>query len=266
MNTTDISLKNPKIAYLFGFLQADGHYYKSTRNRGKIVIEVSKKDEALLWAFKELVPCHSSITERVRSTNFADDYNSVTWAVYDKRFRDLFESWGLLSGRKSSLIDVPCCQFSEVDYFRGLLDGDGALGLTTKGFPFLSFVTAGSSIADQYLKFLNRMTGKTKTSSRNVRDQVYNIAVYKEDAQLITQGLYYQDCLALPRKRAKAEDVLTWKRPLNMKRITTRKSWTPEQDQFVLNHSIETSIAVLNRSQSSIKLRLWRLKQLNERS
>lgn len=95
METTNITLNHPDYAYLFGFIQTDGHLYNNTRDRGRLSIEIHKQDEDILWAFKNLIPFNSSITERTRSTNFSQKSTSVIWRVYDKRFRDYLESWGV---------------------------------------------------------------------------------------------------------------------------------------------------------------------------
>lgn len=266
MTSNDINLKNPHYAYLFGFIQTDGHLYNNTRDRGHLSIEVSKVDEDILWAFKSLIPFNSSISERVRTTNFSHQHTSVTWRVYDKRFRDYLELWGLPSGSKSELIKPPSCTFSRADYFRGLIDGDGSLGLTSKRFPFLSLVTSSSYIVIEYLELINQFTGKVKTSNRNARDSVYNIVVYKEDAQILTRYLYYDGCLALARKVIKASEVLGWSRPPDMKQVNNRKPWTPDEDQFITTHSVEYSMKVLGRSRNSVELRLWRLNKLGKQS
>ncbi len=127
MQPTEISLNIPHYAYLYGFIQTDGHLYETSRDRGKVTIEVSKQDESILKAFKAIVPFYSSLTERERATNFSQSHTSVIWRVYDQRFRHLLELWGLPTGCKSNLIKPPSGSFSEVDYFRGLVDGDGSL-------------------------------------------------------------------------------------------------------------------------------------------
>jgi hypothetical protein len=91
MEPSDIDLKNPHYAYMFGFIQTDGHLYNTTRDRDRVSIEVSKQDEDILWAFKNLIPFNSSITERERNTNFSNNYISVIWRVYEKKFRDYLE-------------------------------------------------------------------------------------------------------------------------------------------------------------------------------
>jgi hypothetical protein len=261
MKTTNITLNDPHYAYLFGFIQTDGHLYNNTRDRGRLSIEISKKDEDILWAFKNLIPFHSSITERIRNTNFSDNYTSVIWRVYDKQFRDYLESWGLPAGSKSDLIKPPSCSFSKVDYFRGLIDGDGSLGLTGKGFPFLSLVTSSSYICSEYIELIYQILGKSKTANRNKRDNIYNITVYKEDAQILAKHLYYDGCLALSRKLIKANQILSWTRPIEMKIINNRKRWTDQEDQFITTNSVEYSMRVLGRSRNSIEVRLWRLKK-----
>ncbi|HVE58259.1 MAG TPA: hypothetical protein VNB22_15605 [Pyrinomonadaceae bacterium] len=167
---------------------------------------------------------------------------------------------GIPCGRKSHIISTPVCEYSKIDYFRGLIDGDGSLGLTSKSFPFLSFITASPKFAFEYLNFLKSITGKEKTSIQNKRDNVFNIAVYKEDAQKVVQILYYDKCLALPRKLKKAKEVLNWQRPATMKKIENRRHWTTIEDNFILSNSINDAINHLGRSQSSIEMRLWRLR------
>ncbi|WP_413200804.1 hypothetical protein, partial [Nostoc piscinale] len=64
----------------------------------------------------------------------------------------------------------------------------------------------------------------------------------------------------------KASEVLNWSRPTDMRMVKNRKLWTPEEDQFITTHSIECSMKVLNRSQNSVEMRLWRLNKLSQQS
>ena len=260
MKEENLTLENPFYAYLFGLIQTDGHLYQNSRNRGRLSIELDKRDEELLFELQNRLPFHSKITVRTRNTNFSSEYVSVVWSVFDKRFRDFLIKNGLPNGRKSKIISIPVEKFSRIDYFRGLIDGDGSLGLTAQGFPFLSFITASPTIAGEYLSFLESITKKEKTSTANVRDNVFNIAVYKEDAQKVGRILYYENCLALPRKIEKAKAVLSWQRPTAMKKVEGRKFWKTFEDDFILNHSIEEAFEKLDRSRNSIEMRLWRLK------
>jgi len=260
MKETVLTLENPFYAYLFGLIQTDGHLYQNSRNRGRLSIELSKRGEEHLLELQKRLPFNSSISERTRKTNFRSEYVSVIWHVFDKRFREFLMVNGIPCGRKSNIISAPVCKYSKIEYFRGLIDGDGSLGLTAKGFPFLSFITASSEIVSEYLSFLKSITNKEKTTTQNKRDNVFNIAIYKEDAQKVVRTLYYENCLALPRKIQRAKAVLDWQRPAAMKKIENRKRWTENDDKYILSNSIKDAMKKLDRTQSSIEMRLWRLK------
>jgi hypothetical protein len=246
---------------MFGFFQADGHLYQTTRNRGKLQLEVQVADEHILEQFATLIPFTSSIVRRTRTTNFAAAHTSATLRVYDKKFRDALISLGMVPGKKATSLALPSGSLSKRDYFRGIVDADGSLGLTGKHFPFVSLVTSSSVLADAYLHFLKEVTGQDKTSERNKRDGVFNIVVYKEDAQAFVATLYYNGCLALTRKKEAAKLVLSWTRPGNMRKVDfARKSWTSEEDSYVLGHTVDEASEFLQRTRQSIKMRLWRLR------
>ncbi len=42
--------------------------------------------------------------------------------------------------------------------------------------------------------------------------------ITKEDAQLFVKEVYYEGCLGLKRKKNKAKEVLSWIRPLEMRK------------------------------------------------
>ncbi|MEV6942252.1 hypothetical protein AB0N07_09650 [Streptomyces sp. NPDC051172] len=66
-----MDLTVPEYAYMFGFLQADGHMHQGIGQKGRLTVELNIKDIDLLYRFKYLTPFNSSVTERTRSTNFA---------------------------------------------------------------------------------------------------------------------------------------------------------------------------------------------------
>jgi hypothetical protein len=260
-----LDVMKPHYAYMYGLIQTDGHMSSETRNRGKVRIELSEQDRAVLETFMQLVPYHSKISARTRVTNFSQQHTSVTWSIYDKRFRDCLLSLGMPYGKKSALIAPPTTEYSQIDYFRGILDGDGSLGFTDSGWPFISLVTASTALAEAYASFLSTLTGKTKMLAPNKRDRVYNIVIMREDAQLIASTLYYDGCLALTRKQRSAQGVKQWLRPESMrKRNFVRKTWTVDEDEYILSHTIEESAENLGRTLKSVKVRLWRLRGSNK--
>lgn len=225
---------------------------------------MNSKDHDILESFQKIIPCSSTLYTRIRSTNFKKEYNSSVLRVYNSEFRDHLISLGMIYGKKSSIIFPPRNSYSKVVYYRGYIDGDGSLGLTSKGFPYLSIVTSSQVFADEYLNFIYQITGKLKTSLPNKRDKVHNIVVYKEDAQVMANFLYYDGCLAIPRKMKKAKEILAWKRPKSMKKISNRKRRTHEEDQYIISNSIEDSAKYLERTKQSVSTRLWRIRNCNK--
>lgn len=255
-----LNLKIPEHSYFFGFIQADGTLRKSSRNRGYLEIELKKGDREILKSFKKLFPllC-SSIKTRIRDTNFKKNHKSCALRIFRKEFRDELLKLGLSPGKKFLNTFPPKCNFSERDYIRGLIDGDGSVGTTRKGFPFISLSVRSEALKNYLCEVIEKIVREKKRISRNKRDDAYNIMLGRERAQKFIKYLYYSGCPSLKRKLRKAKQALQWKRPKYLKRIF-KKFWEPWEDKYILSHSLEESCVHLNRTDRSIKMRLWRLK------
>lgn len=260
---------NSDISYLIGLFQTDGNISEGSRNRGKATIELSIKDEDIIEKIKELIPFNYKITKRKRDINFGKyDYSNkdyISIRICDMEFRKFLNKSGVPSGKKSSIISPPLHleNLSIKDYVRGLYDGDGSLGMTGKNIPFVSIVTSSENLANFLFDYLSKITGKNrKKTSPNKRDNVYNIMITKEDAIKFCNEVYYDGCLSMNRKKEKSELVKKWVRPPKMKIVTKDeyKFWTEDKDDYILNHSIEESINMFNKSKKSIQIRLIRLK------
>jgi hypothetical protein len=257
-----INLKIPEHSYFFGFVQADGSLTASSRNRGKLQIELAKVDLHLLRSFKKLFSTvYSSINRRIRDTNFKNYHESYTLAIFNIRFRNELHKLGIPYGKKSEIIPPPKSDFCERDYIRGLIDGDGSVGLAkSKGnIPFLSLVVASEELKEYIVNVIESITGEKKKINRNRRDDVYNIMLNREKAQQFIEYLYYPDCLSLERKFKKAKTALKWRRPKDLKRIS-RNEWHRWEDEYILNHTVKESCNHLKRTEKSVKMRLWRLR------
>jgi hypothetical protein len=140
--------------------------------------------------------------------------------------------------------------------------GDGSLGFTKNGLPFVSFVTISTEMADFLTDIISEITGKPKKDTNpNTRDKAYNIMILKEDAVTFCEKIYYNDCLSIDRKYNISKEIIKWIRPPEMKKVDYQvKKWTKEEDEYIINHTIEESMIQLKRTKKSIKIRLWRLK------
>ncbi|MFD8704657.1 LAGLIDADG family homing endonuclease [Kitasatospora sp. NPDC059648] len=257
---TFFDLERPEHAYMFAFLQADGHLTEQSRNRGRLSVELSARDAQILEEFQRLCPFNSTIGHRTRTTNFKEDHTSVMWTVCAREFREELQALGLPVGRKSEIITPPRVPFSERDYLRGLIDADGSVGRTSQDLPFVSLTTKSDALAMFTVDYAERLCGARRRLTRNKRDDIYNILFLIEAGVALAADLYYPGCLALPRKVAGADLARTRARPPGMGFAAPRRSWNPEEDEVVLTAaSMERASEQLGRTLKSCEARHWRL-------
>lgn len=256
-----MDLQDPRYAYMFGFIQADGHLAQGAGQKGLLTVEINERDIHILRDFQALTPYYSSISERTRATNFAESHNSVTWTLCSLEARSTLNELGIPYGRKSKTIKPPRVEFSRRDYVRGVIDADGSVGYTGQGLPFVSLTTASTAVAAYLCHFAKKLTGSERTIKRNVRDGIYNILYTKEPAMELAAHLYYDGCLGLDRKKSKAAEIRSWVRPTDMRIAPPRRRWTPKDDETLLrlNDPAAAGIA-LDRTEQSCSMRLWRLR------
>ncbi|MEU0107900.1 LAGLIDADG family homing endonuclease [Streptomyces sp. NPDC006251] len=256
-----MDLTVPEYAYMFGFLQADGHLQQGAGQKGKLTVELSARDIGLLQKFQRLTPFYSRISTRTRSTNFAELHTSATWTLCSLEARTRLNELGLPYGRKSKTIAPPLVEFSSRDYLRGAIDADGSVGFTSKGFPFVSLTTASTAMASFLSGYAKEVAGAERTTKRNTRDGVYNVLYTVERAQRLAAALYYPGCLSLERKHAAAASLAAWVRPAGMRAAYTKRRWAEHEDRILLKLNSPTLAAqALDRTVQSCNLRLWRLR------
>ncbi|MFI6699158.1 hypothetical protein ACIBJC_09320 [Streptomyces sp. NPDC050509] len=256
-----MDLENPHYAYMFGFLQADGHLAQGTGRKGSLTVEINARDIEILREFQRLTPHHSSINERTRSTNFAEKHHSATWTLCSLEARTVLHQLGLPYGRKSRTVAPPRVPFVRRDYLRGVIDADGSVGFTGQGYPFVSLTTASTAVGAYLCRYVRQLTGAERIIKRNTRDGIYNVVYTKEAAVQLAAHLYYPGCLALERKQTAADSLAVWKRPADMKIAPPRRRWKAQEDRVLLEAgNPEDAAQALGRTVASCALRLWRLR------
>jgi len=202
-------------SYIFGLLITDGSLYLTTRNRGKVTLEVQERDFDIVQKLYNIIE-NSKIHTRTRKTNFSNgkDYTTVLFTNHLKVFRDGLISCGFPIKEKTLNANIPTVSFEKYDFWRGVIDGDGSIGFTSTGIPFISLVTKSENLKINYLRFLKDELGIEKHLNRNKRDNVYNIIVTRENAVKLAGLLYYDDnnLLSLDRKLLKSKEIKIWKR------------------------------------------------------
>lgn len=255
------NISNSDFSYIIGFLQGDGNYYKQSRNRGRVSIELSLRDNDILKKISYVLSNYNCYySERTRDTNFKDDYKSCKLSIYDINFRTSIEEF-IHCGKKSNCIEAPieCEWFMPFHYLRGLSDADGSIGITKDKKPFWSICTASGSIKEFVIGLIYDSIGLEKRIERNQRDNVYNISLMNESATKFTKLLYDGSTIHLDRKFERYQNIQNWIRT-TPRRKGTKKKWLPYEDILIMNneYSLEEKTILLNRSESSIKTRIWR--------
>ncbi|GAB3172334.1 hypothetical protein GCM10027059_41850 [Myceligenerans halotolerans] len=256
----DISaLTQPLFSHLAGLLATDGSHDGHPDRKGRLQIELSERDGELLERIAAAVPWRATMRTRTRTTNFSRGaYTTMTLRICAQEARRFFATAGIPTGPKSSTVAPPAHKFSAADYTRGLLDGDGSLGFTAKGYPFVSFTTASPALAAFMCATIEDVCGVVRTARRNTRDDVFNIMVTNVAAEKLATWAYYDGALGMRRKQAAARAIAEWTPPSSRYGVTKR-AWTPEQDEVVRSNPPAVAAQLLNRSYQSISVRRWRL-------
>lgn len=214
---------NKEESYIYGLLLADGNIYfshskdRAVDNRGRVCLEIGVIDKDIVLKLFNLIP-NSHVRERTRDTNFKKNYTTCSFVNSQKSFRDWLINCGFPVKDKTFKAAPPKVEYSEEDFWRGFIDGDGSLGFDKNGRPFVSIVTTSDFIKDAFCNYIYLHYGIVKHLNRNKRDNVYNIVLQVEDAVNLTKDLWEPNCLCLDRKLKKAEQIKQWVRPKEMKK------------------------------------------------
>ncbi|MFE6859233.1 hypothetical protein [Nocardia sp. NPDC057668] len=254
-------LTAPEVSYMVGLFQTDGTHYGSTASKGRLSIELAARDAGVLTELQRHIPVHTLLGSRTRTTNFKSDSSTCFLHIYSRAARTEFERFGVPTGKKSDKIGPPPGEFSRSDYLRGILDGDGSIGFTAQGYPFISLITASSTLAQHFCAEIKAVCGVARSARPNKRDGVVNIMVANTSAVSLANWCYPVGAApTIERKYTAARKVALWEPP-HSGFGRSIKAWTPEQDVVALSHSIAEAAALLGRTTQSVNLRRWRLRR-----
>lgn len=252
--------------YMIGMLQGDGHHSEASRNRGRVSLELSSKDNDIIQKLKSaLSEWNPKVSGRNRNISMGGkEYASASTilSIHGMEFRKLIKPY-VPVGSKSKIVSPPQFDSEEMKahYVRGYFDANGSIGMTRSkpSIPFISFTINSDSLKEFVVKSIFDVVGAEKRINRNKRDDIYNICLYREDAILYARYLYNGSTLYMDRKRFLFDEIQKWSRTIP-KRKGRQKSWLPHEDELIMSDMpIDQMTSDLNRSVGSIKTRMWRL-------
>lgn len=189
---------NKESSYFIGLLFADG----SISDKGKITLNLSKKDIEIVEIFKEKLKTNKPIFS-VKKTN------SISFSFQNKIISEQLYNFGLIPN-KSLILKFSDKIPSEYlkDYIRGYFDGDGCVSITkNKNSSSLRVHFVGTyemleGIQNVLINKLNITKTKINQISKNKNTFQFEIR-RKNDIILFRDYIYYDNCICLTRKKEK---------------------------------------------------------------
>lgn len=211
LNQAAFAKQTPEALYWAGFLMADGCVQLSTIRLPYISIELSARDTKHVKKFKQFLSSSHKITmaKRKYQTGYT---NSARLQVSSQQLADDLALYGVIP-RKSLVAEATSVASGSIDFWRGVIDGDGCLGLyysspTRPNKDPLLQLYGAKPLMEQFLAFVKTHI-KTKATVRPA-GTIFQISLKSAPALKIIK-LLYKDCtLALSRKHRKALEMLNW--------------------------------------------------------
>lgn len=211
-------------SYIYGLLLTDGSLYLKNINTytGQIQLEINKNDEDIVDKLCNIIS-GSTKRERIRNTNFKENYHSVSFNISLSSFIKEIIDFGFPIENKTFNARPPIVEYDKNAFWRGIIDGDGSLGLMSKSakkneIAFLSLTTQSEILKDEFCTYIKSITGFEHHLNRNKRDNIYNIGVGGKRCCMVLKEIYKDATIYLDRKYNKYLECLEWEKIPKKKR------------------------------------------------
>ena len=197
VNNNYFSEQNNRMAYIMGFLAADGNVSK---NGNRIQSQLSLKDkEHLEMIQSEIGGCEVYEYE-------SNGYKSCGWYCCSSQIKKDLAIYGIIP-HKTGTLSIPKVLDKQYwkDFIRGYFDGDGTICKDGTGFR-VTITSANKEI----LEDINSYFEENGIKPSNLYKDHNNICIrFRSQASIdIYNLLYYNDCLCLKRKKEKYIELM----------------------------------------------------------
>ena len=206
VNNNYFSTQNPNMAYIMGFLAADGNISKEGN---RIQSQLSVKD------ISQLEMIYNEIGGSEVYKYESNGHPCCGWYCYSAQIKRDLAEYGIIPHKTGKLfISKKLSKEYWRDFIRGYFDGDGSIFKDEKGLR-LSITSANREILDDINSFF--VENGIKASS--IYKDHNNVCIkFRNQASInIYNLLYYNNCLCLKRKRDKYVELM--KEKYNSKRL-----------------------------------------------
>ncbi|VTT96571.1 Uncharacterized protein OS=Clostridium celatum DSM 1785 GN=HMPREF0216_01614 PE=4 SV=1 [Gemmataceae bacterium] len=208
---------SPERSYWLGFILADGCLI-SSRNDPAVAVGLSiglqERDGGHLVAFNRFMRSNHPVNHHtVKSRQTGREYGACNVTMYSTTLVESLKRLGI-EQRKSLRERVPPGFENDRDFWRGVIDGDGSVGvyLQKKGsrlrdVPVVHLV--GSRwVCEGFARFVANQDGRREVAARMVKGRNHSqVSIQGHRAVPLLRMLYTKGCCALARKAAIAGEI-----------------------------------------------------------
>ena len=201
----------PDVAYWIGFLLADGNVSKRTSKVNKIVsyyinLVLQIKDKKHIEKFHSFLKSGHRIRIRENGKNKCVGFNFKS-----NHIAEALMSYGVVP-RKSYCATVDGRLKYDRDFWRGMIDGDGSLGIYDKGTRsnICLSLCGTEAVVTAFQEYVRTIIPESKTQihMRDLKTRFSEFALKGRPAYRIIKDLYEDNVLALGRKNTIAQRVI----------------------------------------------------------
>lgn len=196
LNENFFATETPEMAYILGFLAADGCVRK---NYNGIKITLARKDKELIEKIRNILMANSPIKDTITSKG----YDISTFEINSKIIKSDLAKYGIVPNKTFTFtFPTNLNKLYWRDFIRGYFDGDGTICMSGKSLRF-SICSAVKSTLKQIIDFFEE-EGISPVSiyerNNEGKNTLYYFQYSTNSVKKIYDILYYDNCLCLKRK------------------------------------------------------------------
>jgi hypothetical protein len=202
----------PESAYWVGFLLADGciliHRQKQY-HYPYIRVGLAAEDADHVEKFRRFLAAEKTVEIYSRGTwNGYRRQNIHVLTVGSVKLASDLATLGVAPNKTGKETAHPNLVMNH-DFWRGVIDGDGSVFVSSKGDPTISLCNGGAELLRQFSRYVQSMV-QAKCTIRVNREGVHTVSISGgRNAPKILAALYKDATVALDRKAAKAHAIFT---------------------------------------------------------
>jgi hypothetical protein len=205
LNHEAFSIPTRDALYWAGFMFADGNLQRAEGRAPMVRLHLAVRDADHVARFRGFLGSTHKLGERPSERGTSA---TILRVRSERLCRDL-EHLGM---RNPGLESAACPEARRSpDFWRGVVDGDGSLGLAVRPngrrFAYLQLV-GGEALMAQFAEFVREVCPRYRGQGTRPHGNIHRVSLGGRTARALAGVLYGDGGVALPRKRARATEIL----------------------------------------------------------